>query len=155
MKKWKTKKGTEYRNDTNKRFRCYAPFELGSINCYKYYATLLLRLLSSHVSLILWTVACCLTTAAWCQCGKTSFAMLKARINCWKSTPKSCFVSVKYESKFSVAMLPVKSSFAIGQPPKPFIAASNLTQPFEKAACTFSRQLFGCVCRCAPISRFG
>src|SRR5690606_4510379 len=49
----------------------------------------------------------------------------------------------------------VKSSFAIGQPPKPCMAPSNLLQPDLKAASIFSNQAFGVVCKCAPNSMWG
>ena len=52
-------------------------------------------------------------------------------------------------------MLPVNSSFAIGQPPYPFIAPSKRTQPALNAAATFSYHLSGVECKCAPNSFAG
>ncbi|MNR28111.1 hypothetical protein D3C85_1454220 [compost metagenome] len=55
----------------------------------------------------------------------------------------------------SVAMLPVRSSLAIGQPPNPFSAESNRRQPAFQAASIFSTRVEGVECKCTPNSIAG
>ena len=55
----------------------------------------------------------------------------------------------------SVGIFPVKSSLAMGQPPKPFSAPSNRRHPALKAAETSDCAFSGRVCKCAPISTVG
>ncbi len=49
--------------------------------------------------------------------------------------------------QFSVAILPVKLSAAIGQPPNPFKAESKRRQPLKYAASTLGSQLSGVLCK--------
>ena len=58
-----------------------------------------------------------------------------------------CWFNVEYIA--SEGMLPVRSSLAIGQPPQPPMAESNLLQPASQAANIFSCAVCGVVCRCA------
>src|ERR1044072_5606168 len=87
--------------------------------------------------------------------GNTSPAIIIAFENSVAFIPVEIFCSSKNESSFSVGILPVSLSSAIGQPPNPFTAESKRRHPAFQAACTFSLHVSGVVCRCAPFVTSG